>query len=171
MNRNDQSRHPSELMIPGLCLVAVLCPLRADMLQDGSVRLEFFWAEMHSVFSGISWQNAEMFFPLGALALLFIAFYFGIIVWRVRRASSSILWLCLIIHLLLRGLVDFYLVTQYFPLRPRCITPYWTYPGAGWRVLAFAGAVASITAVMLQGRLLWIRLRNEGSGFGPSRAI
>jgi hypothetical protein len=161
MNDMNQTRRPTELIIPVLCLLAVVCPLRADSLRMGSVRLEFFWTQMHKLFCGISWQNAEILFPIGAFTLLFVASYFAVAVCGMRRSSAPFLWLCLIAHLLFRGFVDFYLVTRYFPLRPPYIRGYWTLPGAGWRILAFAGGVASVTATVLQARLLWQRSRRR----------
>jgi hypothetical protein len=150
-------------MILVLCLIAILCPLRADVLCMGTVRLEFVWSQMHRLFCGISWENAEILFPLGAFSLLFVAFYFAGVVCDIYRSSSLMLWACLFLHLLFRGFVDFYLVTRYFPLHPRYVRAYWTSPGVGWRILAFAGGVASVVAVVLQVRLLWKQRKNANN--------
>lgn len=142
---------PLENYIPLLCFIAVLCPLRADDLQGHSIRIEYFWTQLYKLYCGISWSNAEILFPLGAFALLLITLNFTFISFKLHRPSLIELSICLLLQLIFRGFVDFYLITTYFPFWQG---NYWAYPGFMWRLLAFIGGCASVAAVVLQGILL-----------------
>jgi len=145
---------PLENYIPLLCFIAVICPLRADDLQGHSIRIEYFWTQLHKLYCGISWSNAEILFPLGAFALLLITLNFIFISFKLHRPSPFELSMCLFLQLTFRGFVDFYLITTYFPLWPGNINRYWAYPGFMWRLFAFIGGCASVIAVVFQVALL-----------------
>ena len=124
-------------------------PVRADALMCGGLRLEFYWTQMHRLHCGISWRNAEILFPLGAFALIFVAVC-SIITLAIEysKFSGYLLTLCFIAHILFRGLIDYYLLTTYWPLTKSKF--YWEHVGVGWRILAFTGAIASVIAMALQ---------------------
>jgi hypothetical protein len=112
------------------------------------VRVEFFWTQLHKLTAGISVQNAEILFPLGAFALLAIAaYYLACGVLRLRQPRVAAAWLCAVGHLAIRGPVDFYLVTSHSPFQTGW---YWRSAALPWRLLAFAGGLASVAAISLQ---------------------
>ena len=137
-------------LVPALCIIAAVCPVRASH-RGYSIRLEFFWTQMHKLFGGISWQNAEILFPLGAFVLFSIALYFIVVVCLAKRNLVPVHWVFLLIHVLFRGFVDFHLLTSYFPLPFREFAS----PVTAWRLLAFMGGIASAAAVVLEVMVLW----------------
>ncbi len=132
-----------------LCIYASLAPVRADAYMSGDLHLEFFWTQMHNLLCGISWQNAEILFPLGAFALILVAVCSIIaLVIGYSKCCTFILTLCFITHVLFRGLVDYYLITDYWPFIKTKF--YWDHVGIGWWFLAFTGGIASVAAMGLQ---------------------
>ena len=137
------------LIIAFLCIYASLMPVRADAYMCGDLHLEFYWTQMHKLQCGISWQNAEILFSLGAFALIFVAVC-SIIILAIEYSKfcGYLLTLCLVAHILFRGLVDYYLLTTYWPLAKSRF--YWEHVGVGWWFLAFTGGIASVTAIAFQ---------------------
>jgi len=139
----------TNIFIAILCIYASLTPLRADVLMSGDLRLEFFWTQMHKLTGGISVQNAEILFPIGSFVLFFVA------VCSIAQLAAKnskhfvlILMLCLTTHVLLRGPVDFYLISTYWPFTQSEF--YWNHVGVGWWFLAFTGGIASVVAIGLR---------------------
>jgi len=156
-----QGRSLMELWVPILCWIALICPVIARSLRlapgQGNIRLEFFWSQMYRLFNGISVQNAEIAFPLGGFALLFVALYFAVVVCIMQRRVVFMHCVCLFAHLFFRGLIDFRLFMTFFPMSIwyRCGSfCYWVWPGPGWRVAAVFGWFASVAAILLQSGLL-----------------
>jgi len=137
------------MIIAILCIYASLAPVRADVYMSGDLHLEFYWTQLHKLHCGISWQNAEILFPLGGFALLFVGICSMVpLAIKSSTCSAFLLTLCLVLHVLLRGLVDYYLITTYWPfIKSRF---YWDHVGVGWWFLAFTGGIASVTAMGLQ---------------------
>ena len=137
----------SGLLIALLNINAIAAPLRADILRDGSLRLEFAWTQLQRLRGGLNWGNAEILFPLGAFVLLLVSICFVVqsLKWRGQYSLRACLS-CLIAQVLFRGFVDFYLVTTYFPfggLTVRGITTVWP-------MLAFVGGGSSVLSIVIQ---------------------
>lgn len=76
------------------------------------------------------------------------------------RTWLPLVWLCLVLHILSRGFVDIYLVTSHFPF---CnLKSYWGWIGVPWRLMAFAGGLLSVAAVVLQ--VVFLASRSSGGG-------
>ena len=144
----------ASLGIAVLSLWAVLMPLRADPMEHiGGYRLEFTWHQVRWLTRPF---NFEILYLLGGAALLLACVYYSVCFLRLVRLSVFWPCLCLAACIAFRSwCVDVALVSCYSP-------PFY---GDEWRMLAFAGGIASLLGVAAQIAVVVgvYRLRKAGA--------